>query len=614
MTSRWRRVFGGLWRALDITRRALLNLLLLALVIGAAWWWLRPGPPALQAPTVLVLDLQGVVREQTAGGWRRLAMERVRGQAPRQWRLRDLLAGLDAASRDPAIGRLLLLADGLTGTGPATAREIAAAVDRFRAAGKPVTAWGARIGQTGYQIAAHADEVWLHPMGEVIVEGYGRHRNYYREALERVGITPHVLRAGRFKSAGETWVADAPSPEALQADRAVLDALWRLYTDDVERARRLGAGAIGRLIDDLPARFAAAGGDAALLAREQGLVDALKTRDELRASLIERGAADPHHKSFRQVAFADYLARIESGSAEAKVAVVVAEGGIRDGRAPPGAVGGESTAALIRQAREDAQVKAVVLRIDSPGGSAFAAEQLRRELELTRTAGKPVVVSMGDLAASGGYWIALAADEVIAEAATITGSIGVVAMFPGIDRALDRFGVHTGGYTTTWLAGAFDPRRPLDPRLAAMIQARVDRVYADFTGRAASARHRTPAQIDAVAQGRIWTGAQALEHGLVDRLGRFDDALQAAARRAGLAAGDWRTVYVEGSRGRLDRWLGRWLPALQADRAEPADLTSALAWPAALLAEGADELVDLLSVLQSTPPGAGMAHCLCGDP
>ena len=616
MAARLRRTLAGAWRALDFTRRALLNLLLLALLVGVAWLLLRPGAPALQDKTVLVLELQGEIREQRSGSWREQATKRVRGGSPQQMQLRDLLTGLEAAALDPAITRLLLLTDGLAGAGPATLREVGAAIDRFRAAGKPVTAWGANYGQAAYGLAAHADEVLVHPMGQVLIEGYGRHRNYYREAFDRFGITPHVLRVGSYKNAGETWVAAEPSTETLEADRTLLDALWRLYTDEVEGLRKLPAGAIGRMIDELPERFSAAGGDAAALAKKEGLVDGSKTRDELRALMIERGVADPKHKSFRQVHFNDYLARVKPATASDQVAVIVAEGGIRDGKAPPGAIGGESTAALIRQAREDDKVKALVLRVDSPGGSAFGAELVRRELELTRAAGKPVVVSMGDLAASGGYWISLAADEIIADASTITGSIGVVAMFPGIEQAMAKLGVHTGGYTTTWLAGAFDPRRPLDPRLRQLIQTSIEQVYRDFTGKAAAARQQTPAQIDAVGQGRVWTGAQALERGLVDRLGRFDEAVASAAQRAKLADGQWRLVYVEASRGRLDRWLGRLMPSLQALGLDEAlgDAGAPDLWRRFTGIAQAEDLLEFLRSADGAPPGAALAHCLCGAP
>ena len=296
--------------------------------------------------------------------------------------------------------------------------------------------------------------------------------------------------------------------------------------------------------------------------------------------------------------------------------VVVAQGEISDGRAPAGRIGGLSTAELIRKAREDDKIKALVLRVDSPGGSAFGSELVRRELELTRQAGKPVVVSMGDVAASGGYWISMAADEVIADEATITGSIGVVSLMPTAQGALDKLGVHTGGAGTTWLAGAYDPRRALDPRYAQLMQTAVDHVYLDFKTRVAAARKSTPEKIDAVAQGRVWSGKHALERGLVDRVGNLGDALQAAASRAKLAAGP-RVQYVEAEPGRLQRLLQGLGVTVGTLAASPVDLQGAMLALGLIspLAGGVlQDLGWLAEVAQRREPFAALTHCLCGAP
>lgn len=618
--SALRHVVVGAWLALDFTRRALLNGLVLLLLLGGVWLLLRPGPAPIAPQTTLILDLQGPVREQFSGGTRDNALRQLQGQELRQTRLRDVLAGLKAVETDPAITRVLLLTDDFGGAGPATLRELAAALQRVRAAGKPVWAWGNGYSQPAYYVAAHADKVFLHPMGGVQIQGYGGHRTYYREAFERFGISAHVLRAGAYKNAGETWVATGPSPETLEAERSLLDALWASYTGGVEQARGLQAGHLAALIADLPARLAAVQGDGAALALQAGLVDELKTRDEMQALLVDAGAPDPAKKSFRQVGLGEVLARLPSPRQEAVVGVVVAEGGIRDGEAPPGAVGGDSTSALIKRAREDARIKALVLRVDSPGGSAFASELVRRELALTRAAGKPVVVSMGDLAASGGYWISMAADEVIADPATITGSIGVVTMFPGFHEAMAKLGLRTGGYSTTWLAGAADPTRPLDPRLEQVIQSGVDHIYQRFTTQVAEARQRPLPEILAVAQGRVWTGEQALGHGLVDRLGSFDDAVQAAATHAKLSDGQWRPGFIEVAPGRLDQLVlmlasqfRGMLGGLSAgSEGQGADL---LALARSLLpASLHGELLALLREAAGAPAGAPLAHCLCGEP
>jgi protease-4 len=605
-----------LWRLVDGTRRLLLNLLFLGLVAAAIWAFATRGPAALQDKTVLVLNLRGPLVEQYSGSWRDTALGRVRGDAPRQVQLRDVLAVLDAAAKDPQITQLLLVLDEFQGAGLASLRELSVALQRFKASGKPVLAWGSRFDQRQYHVASAAGEVWLHPMGLVQLEGFGRYRNYYRDALDKLGVTVNLVRVGTYKSFGEPFTENGPSPASVEAESLLLQGLWNSYTEAVEHARRLGTGSINRGIDALPGSLLALNGDLAKLALESKLVDALKTRDELRQLMIERGARDEESKSFRQVSFDDYLARLKPKRDGEALAVVVAEGEIGDGEAPPGRIGGLSTAALIRKAREDEQVKALVLRVDSPGGSAFGAELIRRELELTRAAGKPVVVSMGDLAASGGYWIATAADEVIADAATITGSIGVFTLLPTAEQALDKLGVHTAGVTTTWLGGAYDPRRAIDPRFTTLLQSSVDHIYAEFIAKVAAARQRTPQQVDAVAQGRVWTGAQALERGLVDRLGGYRDALTAAAQRgklAGADSGDFRITYLERQPGRLQQLLELFGGTVFEGLARQFEM----GLPGVGLTVVADMRQDLQwlnELTQRRQPFTLALHCLCSDP
>ncbi|RVU47226.1 signal peptide peptidase SppA [Rubrivivax rivuli] len=625
----------GAWWALDFTRRALLNLLLLAVLATLLWLWLRDGPEPLQPKTALVLDLQGRISEQRPESGRGSALRRLEGERDEQTRLRDVLAALKAAERDPAIAHVLLLTDGLQGAGLATLREVAAAMQAVKAAGKPVYAWGSNYDQPSYYLAAHATELWLHPMGGIEIVGYGRTRSYYKDLFEKVGVTAHVIRAGQFKNAAETFSASGPSEQTKEADAALYNALWSTWTGGVEKARQLPAGSVMQAIDSLPDSLAAAGGDLARWAVQRKLVTALKTRDEMRARLIELGekaeatpdsAAPP---TFRQVNWRAYLARQKPETSGDALGIVVAEGGISDGRAGPGRIGGLSTAELIRQAREDKQIKAVVLRVNSPGGSAFGSELVRRELELTRAAGKPVVVSMGDVAASGGYWISLAADELLADPATITGSIGVVAMLPTAEGAFSKLGIRAAGASTTWLGTAYDLRTGLDPRLRTLIQSGVDHIYKDFITRVAQARKTTPEKIDAVAQGRVWAGSQALGHGLVDRLGGLNDAVRVAAARAKLNEGH-RVVYVEAPPGRLDRWLQRFglsetlgplLSSLQAwqGAAETAAATAALApLPAAAALPVLQELealgVQPGAMAAGKRPYSAVLHCLCEVP
>ena len=615
--SRLRRIAGRLWWFVDGTRRLLLNLLFLALVGLLLFALLRGGAPTLDDKTALVLGWQGALVEQRSGSARDSLLAQAGGEGEgRQVLLRDVLAVLDAASKDPKIGHAVLLLDDFEGAGLATLREVAAALQRFKAAGKAVVAWGSSYDQRQYYLAAQADEVLMHPMGSVYIDGYGRYRNYYRDALDKLGITVNLLRVGNYKNAGEPFVANGPSPASIESEKLLVDGLWGTYTGDVEQARRWPAGTLAKQIDALPQSLVAVGGDLGKLALASKQVDALVTRDEMRERLIARGAADnrdPKRPTFRQVAFSQYLARLKPASGDA-VGVVVAAGEISDGNQPSGKIGGRSTAELVRQARNDPQVKAVVLRVDSPGGSAFGSELVRRELELTRAAGKPVVVSMGDVAASGGYWISLAADELIADPATITGSIGVFALMPSVDKALDKLGVHTAGNPTTWLAGAGDPRRPLDPRFAEYLQASVGRIYTDFTQLAAKARKTTPDKIDAVAQGRVWTGAQALERGLVDRVGSYRDALQAAATRAKLPA-DAPVRYIEREPGRWERLSALIGTSVARALAEQVGLDAlSTGAPLSVLRDAHAEMGWLTSVLDAKRPYAAVVHCLCVAP
>jgi protease-4 len=618
MTS-LRRGLGSLWRGLDATRRFVLNLAFVLILIFLLWGIFGGGIKPLAPKTALVLDLKGELVEEKAGSVRDSLVAGLSGNGRRLIQLRDVLTVLDAAAKDGNIDSVVLLLDEMNGGGLASLREIGAAVERVKAAGKTVVAWGGAYDQKRYLVASHANEVYLHPMGMVMIEGFGRHRNYYRDALDKVGVTVNLMKVGTYKSFAEPFIGNGPSPAAQEADSFLYNALWTNYTNEVEKARRLPAGSIAKGIEELPQRMTAANGNAGKVALDARLIDGLKTRDEVRALMVKRGAYDEANKTFRQVSFQDYLSRNPPKLLGDAVAVVVAAGDITEGTGGPGMVGGITTANMIRAAREDKQVKALVLRINSPGGSAYGSELIRRELELTRNAGKPVVVSMGDVAASGGYWISMAADEVIADPNTVTGSIGVFAILPTADKVVDKLGIHTAGVTTTWLADAYNPLRPLDPRFGQVVQASINHIYDEFTTKAAIARRTTPEKIDAVGQGRVWTGGQAKERGLVDRLGSYGDALQSAARRAHLE-GNFRVAYTEREESVFARLLERMgLSEAQALTVQvklgllQADLTLD-ALPAGAAAGVAKDLGWLSQVASRRQPFAAVTHCLCEVP
>ncbi len=547
------RFFVGLWDAMNFTRRLLFNLIFFGLlivllaVLGAG----DRTKPLLDRST-LVIAPEGALVEQFSSDPVSRALNKALGGKGGEVQLRDLLRALDAARTDKRIERVVLRLDQLQTSGLASMREVAAAIARVKASGKQVLAFSEMMDQKQYLLAAQANEVYLDPMGGLLLEGLGRYRQYYREGLQdKLGVDVHLFKVGEYKSAAEPFVLDAASPASKEADLYWMNDVWQRYLADIATARKLDAAQLALGIDQLPARLRAANGDIAKVAIQQRLVDGLKTREQVDELLIKRGVADDDADGgFRQVSLDGYLAHLDlainAADRRPQVAVVVAEGEISGGEQPPGTVGGVSTAALLRAARDDDKVKAVVLRVDSPGGEVFASEQIRREVDGLKAAGKPVVVSMGDLAASGGYWIAMNADRIYADPSTITGSIGIFGLIPTIPRALDKIGVHTDGVGTTRLAGAFDITRPLAPEVGQVIQSVIDKGYRDFTGKVAQARRQPVAQVDAVARGRVWSGAQAKARGLVDELGGLQAAIDDVARRAKLGKADaYRLRYVE---------------------------------------------------------------------
>ena len=616
------RFFQGLWDAMNFTRRLVFNLLffgLLLVLLGvlAAGDGARP----LLDRTTLVVAPEGRLVEQYSTDPASRAFARAFGDdSAREVQLRDLLRALDAAGKDKRVERVLLRVDQLSFSGYASIREVADALAKLRAAGKQVVAFGESFDQNQYLLAAQANEVYLDPMGGLLLEGLGRYRQYYREGLQdKLGVDVHLFRVGEYKSAAEPYILDAASPAAKEADLYWMNDIWQRYLGDIAKVRRLTPQQLAAGIDTLPQGIEAAGGDLAQYALRQKLVDGLKTEEQVDDILADRGIADADAEDgFREITLDGYLRHIDRGIAAVderpQVAVVVAEGEITGGEQPPGTIGGESTAELLRATRDDDQVKAVVLRVNSPGGEVFASEQIRREVAALKDAGKPVVVSMGDLAASGGYWISMDADRIYANPSTITGSIGIFGLIPTIPRTLDKIGVHTDGVGTTPFAGAFDITRPLDPQVGQVVQAVIDKGYRDFTGRVARARGRSVGEIDAIARGRVWTGAQARQRGLVDEFGGLQDAIADAATRAKLGKpGAWQVRYIEKGATPFERFFARFAESGMA-RALLRDSSVAQALLARALPQATHDLRFLDSALQ---PGRGapvkaLAYCFCG--
>lgn len=544
-----RRVFSSLGSGLDQSRRVFVNVLFLALVVGLLAAVLAGGPKVPKG-AALVVAPKGNLVEQLAARSPQDLVAGLAGGGQEETLLKDVLDALAAAKDDKRISSVYLNLDEMGGAGMTVLEDAAAALRDFRKSGKKVIAAGDAFDMRGYYLAAQADEVLLNPDGMVLIEGFGRYRTYYREGIDKLGITWNVFRVGEYKSAVEPYLRNDMSPEAKEADLEWLGDIWRAYLASVSKARKTSPEALTAFIEGMPELLKATGGDTAKIALDAKLVDKLAARDEVRKRMIALAGEDEKSKSFKQVAMATYLEALGSDRPGAKgkgdkVAVVVAKGSIVDGSAGPGRIGGDSTAALIRKARQDEKVKAIVLRVDSGGGSAFASEVIRLELQLAQEAKKPVVVSMGSVAASGGYWIATSSDEIWASPETITGSIGIFGMFPTIEKPLAKYlGMHVDGVGTTSWAGALRIDRELQPKVGESIQQMINHGYEEFLVRVGKARKMSRDDVDKIARGRVWSGADAKERGLVDKLGGLQEAIASAAEKAKLGT-TYQVTYVE---------------------------------------------------------------------
>lgn len=607
-------------RGLDGLRRLLVNVLFFGFLLGLAIAAFK-GRPRVPDGAALVLKPEGAIVEQLAAGdpLQSFVAESVGTGTPRETLLKDLLDAIRAAKDDRRIQALFLDTGDMTSAGMTKLRDLRTAIRDFKKSGKKVVAYADSYMQPQYYLAVQADEVYLHPQGMVVIEGFGRWRNFYKDGLDRFGVEVHVFRVGEYKSAVEPYLRNDMSPESKEMALDFYGDLWRDWLADVAEARKVQPNEITAFIDGLPERLRAVGGDMAKMALQAKAVDTLAPRDEVRKRMIALVGEDKEKKSFRQVGYKTYLAarggdRTGAGSGNA-VAVVVAKGEILDGTQPAGRIGGDSTARLIRKAREDDSVKALVLRVDSPGGSAFASEIVRRECELTQAAGKPVVVSMGSVAASGGYWISTASDEIWASPETITGSIGIFGVFPTVEKPLAKFlGIHTDGVGTTRLSDALRPDRAMDPVLADLFQQNINHGYEEFLARVAKARKMTRDQVDKIARGRVWSGEDAKGLGLVDQLGGLDEAVASAARRAKLEKG-YRVWYVEKEKSLRER-------VAEMMSAQAMSLARAAGWGAATPTPvGAFSVASRLRAIEAdlhrlalwNDPQGMYAHCLCSE-
>jgi protease-4 len=536
------------WRILEGVRKVL-TLLLLLVIFGFLLAALHTSIPSVPKSAALVIAPEGQLVEELSNDPVRRALGGASGGPAPETLLRDVTDAIEAAKTDARIKLIVLDLSELKPSGMSKLQEFGAALREFRAGGKRVVAVGDTLDQTQYYVAAQAGELYLDPLGLVYIDGFSYYRMFLKDAIDKLGIDVNVFRAGTFKSYTEQYSRSDMSPTEREESSVWLGSLWSAYQRDVTRARSLPPTALEEYVAQAPAALTSLQGDAAKLALQRGLVTALKSRRELADELKALVGEDADNHSFNAVQLAPYIAavrakRVLKGRSDARVGVVVAAGEILNGRQPPGTIGGDSTADLLREARYDDNVKAVVLRVDSPGGSMFASEQILREVRSLRKSGKPVVVSMSTYAASGGYYIAAAANEIFASPTTLTGSIGVFAVVPTFEHTLQKLGVAVDGIGTTPLAGDMRLDRALTPDAKILLQTSVDHAYAEFLQRVADGRKKSVEDIDKIAQGRVWSGADAQRLGLVDQLGGLKDAVAAAAKLADLGP-DYEMYYIE---------------------------------------------------------------------
>lgn len=586
----------AIWKLLVGIKDALV-LVLLIIFFGGLYGALSARPAPVREG-VLDLNLNGSVVEQPA----RLSLSDVAGSArPQQYRLRDLVQALDKARDDGRVKAVALDLDGFTGGGQTAIGDLAEAVRRVRAAGKPVIAYGVGFTDDSYALASAASEIWLNPLGGVLIAGPGGSNLYYKGLLDKLGVTANVYRVGTYKAAVEPFIRNDMSPAAKENAQALDQATLESWKQEIKQARPKAN--VDLFLSNMNGAVAAAGGDMAKAALNAGLVDRIGNRRDFEARLAQvGGGAGSDGAPFKEVKLGSYVADVVDQKPNGPIGIVTIAGMIVDGKAGPGTAGGDTISKEIDDGVSKG-IKALVVRVDSPGGSVLASERIR-QAELAAKAKKiPVVVSMGSVAASGGYWVSTPADFIYAEPSTITGSIGVFGVLPSFQGTLQKLGVGADGVKTTPLSGEPDLLKGPSPEASQLIQTGVNAMYARFLGVVAAARHKTPQQVDQIAQGRVWDGGTARQLGLVDGFGGLNDAIAKAAQLAGL--GNERGVrYLEPAPSFRDRLI--------ASLADENDQTSAPADAFAMLAQQPQQqIASVLAEVKSIIAGPSIqARCL----
>ncbi|MCZ4307950.1 signal peptide peptidase SppA [Vibrio sp. 10N.286.46.A8] len=531
-------IFKGIWKLITFVRLALVNLffLLSIAIIYFVYFHSDTTQPTVPQESALVLNLSGPIVEQS----RYInPMDSVTGSLlgkdlPKENVLFDIVETIRYAKDDDKVTGIVLALKELPETNLTKLRYIAKALNEFKATGKPIYAVGDFYNQSQYYLASYATKVFLSPDGGVLLKGYSAYSLFYKTLLEKLDVSTHVFRVGTYKSAIEPFIRDDMSDAAKESASRWLGQLWGAYVDDVSNNRQIDAKTLNPSMDSFLKDLESVDGDIAKLAEKLGLVDELATRQQVRLELADVFGSDGQD-SYNALGYYEYRTTMlpDLTSESHDVAVIVASGAIMDGKQPRGTVGGDTTAALLRQARNDDKVKAVVLRVDSPGGSAFASEVIRNEIEAIKQAGKPVVVSMSSLAASGGYWISMGADKILAQPTTLTGSIGIFSVITTFEKGLNDIGVYTDGVGTSPFSG-LGITTGLSEGAKDAFQMGIENGYRRFISLVGENRGMEVDAVDKIAQGRVWTGQDAIEKGLVDEIGDFDDAITAAASLAEL--------------------------------------------------------------------------------
>ena len=606
----------AVWKLLVGIKDALV-LIFMLLFFGALYAALSARPAAV-GDGVLAMDLDGVVVEQPSLPSPLSALAGT-GNVTREFALRDLVATLDAAKDDDRVKAVALDLDGFLGGGQASLTAIGEKLDAVRKSGKPVIAFATGYTDDRYQLAAHASEIWLPAMGAVAVAGPGGNNLYYKGLMDRLGVTANIYRVGTYKSAVEPFTRSDMSPEARENAQALGDALLETWREDVARGRPAAIAGLTRLLADPVGVTRAANGDLARAALGLKLVDRIGERRGYEARLAELGGKDDDKgHGYKRIGLTAYRDQAVS-SANGPIGVVTIAGEIVDGKAGPGTAGAETIATAIEKGLAKHDLKALVVRIDSPGGSAIASERIRQALLAAKEKKLPIVVSMGNVAASGGYWVATPGDYVFAEPSTITGSIGVFGILPSFQGTLAKIGVGADGIKTTPLSGEPDLLKGPSPAAGALIQAGVEQVYSRFLGIVAEARRKTPAEIDRIAQGRVWDGGTARQLGLIDGFGGMDEAIAKAAQLAKLDADNRGLTYLEREPSFADMLMAGFAGEDEAQEA-PVDALATLApMPEALLARVVADMRSILSgpTIQARclacPPSAAPARMSADD-